>query len=197
VVEPDHPDVEERRGEGEVLGPLVQERRPEAPIVDFGPADLDDQEGDRDPEHAVAERLDPRARHRPALASLGRAVHAAPDPRRVRSPSARQECAPGTAPGASPKSVIFASYPARLPGSHLTSSATSPERPHGRYIGASPNFETPPTIRARKLMPHRFVLRRVRNARASGDSVHSGSGRILRATSRSGCTPDRRGATSA
>jgi hypothetical protein len=46
VVEPDHPDVEERDGEGEVLGPLVQKLRPEVSVTDFRSAYLEDQEGD-------------------------------------------------------------------------------------------------------------------------------------------------------
>jgi hypothetical protein len=61
VVEPDHPDVDERDGEGEVLWPLVQQRRSEFSIADFGSANLDDQEGNRDREDGVTERLDPHA----------------------------------------------------------------------------------------------------------------------------------------
>jgi hypothetical protein len=45
VVEPDHPNVDERGGEGEVLGPLVQKLRPEVSVTDLWAAYLEDQEG--------------------------------------------------------------------------------------------------------------------------------------------------------
>jgi hypothetical protein len=61
VVEPDHPDVEERDGEGEVLGPVAQKLLSKIPVTDFRSTYLEDQEGDDDREHSVAESLDPRA----------------------------------------------------------------------------------------------------------------------------------------
>jgi hypothetical protein len=75
MVEPDHPEVDKRHGKGEELRPLVYQRGSEFSIADFGSAELDDQEGDRDCKHGVAERLDPHARDPPALSGFSWTIH--------------------------------------------------------------------------------------------------------------------------
>ena len=67
VVEPDDADVDEGDGEGAVVGPPFEQARPELGLVERWPVDLENEEGDRDSEHGVAEGLDASALGQPTV----------------------------------------------------------------------------------------------------------------------------------